>query len=390
MNKILGICILLSLAVSLHAQYAAFYPTEIYIGLAGLQNQVPGENADEFFPFSSLRLVLNEDLPGPKFMDTKFSFDGGMEKFHHIGRHRGYTPIYVNPKITAHFFPADVVTAGVEFNVNYETLFALDLSHTDSGASGGSLDPFYPDIQQNTNVVESLYDLRGRIIPFVYIAVTPDLLLYSALTTGRSSYSQPVDRGFGAYKNDYTIYKVEAKSIYLTPFNMRFFVSPYIYRNTYTELPARDADGLPDPKNPLLREDGAGAAFGVRSDSYRWGYVELQGEIESNRDRIFGANNYQKIFASIKAENQYFTDLFGYIAGVEYTDFSFDGIVTTTETDDGEDGILADETYRLDLMTIFNLNRVMSIRPQYDMIYKNVTDNETVKHRFWCHFHLLW
>lgn len=381
---------LLVACTSLLAAYAQFYPIEIFINPIGYQNQIPGAPIEDYTTFSALRVSLNKDLPSNKKVSNKIIFNGSGEWYHQAGKERDYFPFYLNTSIRSHLFLSDIITAGVDLNGNLESVFGIDKPLI--GKYDDPLDSLLTLFQSDSTTIlpiKMIYNRRGRLIPFFYIALTPDLLMYNGFTFGRSVYSEKYYRTIGMTKNDYDILKAETKLIYFSPIHIRFFIAPYVYKNRYHYTTARDASGYENPNNPLLREEGYGSSFGARYSTFRWGYIEFQVELEKNIDKIFGSNDYKKILLNLKLENQYFTDRFGYIISTDFTRHYFSNFVTSTDVND-EDGKLSDKVYRLDIMPIFNLSKNVSIRPQYDLTFKDNDGTTRTKNRFWLHLHLLW
>ncbi len=401
---------LLLISIVSFGQYAAFYPTEIFFTPVGIQNRIPADTSDSYSTFSALRISLNKDLPSSSFISNKFIFSGSVEKYHQVGLQRDYMPLYLNPVVRSHFFLSDIITLGVDFNGNFESIYGSDAPSKAIPYKDTLDDTFIGkeyllhkgEETAPNNPLKMLYNRRGRLIPFCYIALTPDLLMYSAFTFGRSNYSQEVLTATGLSKKDYLILKAESKFIYFTPFHIRLFFAPYTFKNNYLETPARSKDGFPNKNNPLLREEGFGASIGARYSTFRWGYVELQSEVERNEDKVFGANSYTKLLFNLKLENQYFTERFGYIIGTEWAKHYFNVYKIDNTPIQSEDEDLSNIVYKLDIMPIINMSRNLSIRPQYDMTYKyDITykyekdnkildESKQTKHRFWLHIHLLW
>ncbi len=197
MSTLLKKTLLLLLAVYTlsAAQYAAFYPMEIFFTPIGFQNRIVGDTDKESYTtFSALRVALNKDIPSPSFMSNKFIFNGSVEQYHKIGKQRNYFPLFLNPVLKSHFFISDVVTLGVEFNGGLESLYGLKEPVMETKQDVLINDLFENDTATALSYkpVTMIYDRRGRIIPFFYIALTPDLLIYNAFTYGRSSYSKAV------------------------------------------------------------------------------------------------------------------------------------------------------------------------------------------------------
>lgn len=397
--RMLILSMLLFIVSRTHAQYVPFYPLEIYFNPFGYTNSIPGTAATEYTSFSSVKLLLDKDLPSFQKMVNTISFFGTVERYHSITKARDYFPLSLNPKLKTFLFIHSLVTPGLELNGNYEFLPALD-------GNG--------DIFNHKNY-------RLRIRPFLYLFVTPNLFINNIVTIGFSRYSdksgiatgyknvpalnadgslqldshgnpvQTLQQKFTPIKKDYSIYKYEGEAIYITPFHVRFFVVPYVYFNLYDELPARSSDGAFNGDNPPLRERGIGSAFGLRYRTFRWGYAEGAIELERNIDEIFDYNSYVKLQGNVKWENQYFTDWFGFMLMADITrHFSTHTIQVFPEESEtyGELGALE---IRGDVMFIFNLNRNISIRPEYDLIYKELSNYQTFKKsRFWMHLHIFY
>lgn len=393
MKLIKAVQLLLISVLPLLAAYAQFYPIEIFVNPIGVQNLTPGADKSDYTTFTGLRVVLNKDLPSNKKISNKFVFNGSAEWFHQSGYERDYFPFYINPIIKSHLFLSDIITAGVEANGNLESLYGIDTPsesalQSDStvildSMSGSTAGTFLPPYKM-------LYNVRGRLIPFFYIALTPDLLLYNAYTFGRSYNTEETFSKLGMVKNDYNILKAETKFIYFSNFHVRFFIAPYVYKNNYLYRTARSSDGTENALNPLLREDGYGTSLGARYSTFKWGYIEFQTELEKNIDKIYGSNDYKKLYLNLKMENQYFTERFGYLFSVGFTRYYFSNYVTSTDPADSETGKLADKQFTLDVMPIINFSKNISLRPQYDLYYKEDENGSRTKNRFWLNLHFLW
>lgn len=392
MKKVAAVvCVILLWTLPLWAAYAQFYPIEIFINPVGVENQVPGSPSEDYSTFSALRISLNKDLPSNKKISNKFILSGSSQWYHQAGKERDFFPFYINPIVRSHFFLSDIVTAGIELNGHFESLYGIDLpdiaKYIDTVSVNGDL---FSSGSVAAPPLRMLYNRRGRAIPFFYIALTPDLLMYNAFTFGNSAFTKETFSKLGMIKNDYNILKAESKFIYFSPIHIRFFIAPYVYKNNYLYRTARSAEGLEDINNPLLREEGFGSSFGARYSTFRWGYIEFQTELEKNIDKIFGSNNYKKVLVSLKLENQYFTERFGYIISADFTRHFFTNYVTSSDPSDSDTGRKADKVARVDVMPIINFSRNVSLRPQYDMTYKKDEDGSKKKHRFWLHLHFLW
>ncbi|KMQ52747.1 hypothetical protein CHISP_0516 [Chitinispirillum alkaliphilum] len=381
------------------AQFVTFYPIEIYFNPVGYTNLIPGEQPDDYSTFSSVRLILDKDLPSFGNFANTISLFGSVERYHSITAANDFYPLSLNPVLKSFWFAHPLVTPGVEINTNYD---------------------FLPYFNSNGNI-ERASNFRVRARPFMYVFLTPNLFFNSKFTYGRSIYSKPnamnvgfsevpmtnpdgstVYDDFGSPKmtlypeiemirNDYSIYRYDLETVYLLPFFTQLFISPYVFYNTYDELPARSADGSFKTDNPPLRERGFGAAVGMRTHSFRWGYGDGVFEYEKNFDDVFGHNSYHKLRFSTRWENQYFTERFGYRLLFDYTRHlsSHEVIGFSPETNEPE--TLGATEIRGDMTMIFNLNRNVSIRPQYDFIYREFPQDRTMsKSRYWLNLHVIY
>ena len=350
------------------AQIVPNYPTEVFLGFVGYTNALPGCAPDVYTPFSSVKVVLQQDLPSTERLANIINFVGSYERYLNTTRAHDYHPLLLNPVLRSYFFTNDIFTVGLEINGTLESLPATD----EAGETFAN--PNY----------------RLRFIPFHYLVATPNLIVQELLTLGFSRNADKTWIGTGAARIDYNILKYEAKLTYLTTFHTRLFLASFVFSNQYTDLPARSADGTADMQNPKLRETGYGAATGLRYSTFRWGIVESVLEYEQNTDEVFGANTYSKFKFNAKWENQYFTERFGYTLIVDYIRHVSDKYATGFGEETQLYETLARQEYRGDIMLILNLNRNVSIRPEFDILYRDLPGDRTyLKYRYWLHLHVL-
>ncbi len=107
-------------------------------------------------------------------------------------------------------------------------------------------------------------------------------------------------------------------------------------------------------------------------------------------DKIFGANTYSKWKTSFRWENQYFTTLFGYNLKVDYTKYNYRQISFGIDQITQELKELAQSEYMADIMLILNWNRNISLRPEYDIIYQELSNKKIFnKSRYWLNLHII-
>ncbi len=367
-----ALLVFLIINVPCTAQIVPFYPVEIFFNPCGYTNRLPGCKPDLYSTFSSVKVVLNKDLPSPEKFANTVSFVGNLELYHDITKSRDYTPLSLNPAIRTHLFLSDIFTPGLELNGNLE---------------------FLPGTDGDTNTI-NIKNYRLRIRPFTYLAVAPNILLQQMATFGISKNSDSTQMIFGKDPKmvfrDYYVLKYDLTFIYFTPFHTRIFLAPYGFYNQFEDLPARSEDGTPDYNNPKLREAGFGCAIGFRYQTFTWGFTEGVFEVERNTDLIYDANSYTKLKFNTKWENQYFTERFGYLVMFDWIRHISKNFATGFPDETNLTGELGQLEIRGDVMIILNLNRNVSLRPEFDLIYKTMPGNiKFTKFRYWMHLHIL-
>lgn len=363
--------ITLFFSISCFAQILHYYPFVVFFNPCGYTNSLPGCNPDLYTTFSSVKLALNKELLFKERLSNSLSFVGNLELYHNITKARDYNPISLNPALRTHFFANDIFTPGLELTANIE---------------------FFPGIDLNGNTI-NYTNYRFRVRPFHYLIMTPNIILEQIATFGISKNSDGTRMQFGSNTElifrDYYIIKYEAKAIYLTPFRTRVFFIPYCFFNQFEDMPARSADGSPDINNPKLRETGFGCAFGLRYSTNIWGYTEGAFEFEKNIDEIFDANSYYKLKFNFISENQFLIGPFGYFIMFEWIKHISESFSTGFIKESNLVGELGQQEIRVDIMPIFNLNRNVSIRPEFDFIYRKLSGNRIFKKfRYQMHLHV--
>jgi hypothetical protein len=354
--------VLFSLFTCSHAQYVPFFPTEIYFSPLGFTNNLPGCDPKLNAGFSAIKLILDKDLPSTKKLANSFSFIGNFEHYLDYTKARGYFPLMLNPTLRSHFFCTEIFTVGFIASGDYE---------------------LYPDIDKSGNAIcYNHFELKMQ--PFFYVIPTPNTIVKVLISAkgGRNSSNAG---------QDYNLFRYEVTGIYLTTRNTRVFLVPYLYNDRYLNLPARSADGSLNAKNPNLREQGYGCALGLRHGSFKWGYSEGAFEYERNTDVIYDANSYQKFKGSVRFQNQYIAKKYGYALSFDYTRYlsknAIYGFQSATQLNErlGQIEIVGD------VMLIYNLNRNVSLRPEYTKLYKNVIKTYRYdKDRVALTLHVLW
>ncbi len=355
------------------SQIVPFYPIEIFFNPCGYTNQLPGCKPELYTTFSSLKVVLNKDLPSPERWSNTIAFVGNLELYHDITKSRDYTPFSLNPVLRTHFFANDIFTPSLELNGNFE---------------------FLPGTDQNGNTF-NIKNYRFRIRPFVYFIISPNLLFQQMATYGISKNSDRTRMKFGKDSfhmvwRDYYLLKYEATFIYFTKFHTRIFLAPFCFYNRFEDIPARSRDGTPNYLNPKLRENGFGCALGFRYQTFTWGFTEAVFEYEKNNDLIYDANSYTKLKFNTKWENQYFTERFGYLVMFDFIRHISKNFATGFPDETNLTGGLGQTEIRGDVMAIINLNRNVSVRPEFDLIYKKMPGGgKFQKYRYWLHLHIM-
>lgn len=366
--------LIIFIAIRCQGQIVPYYPIEVFFNPCGYTNTLPGCKPDLYSTFSSLKVVMTKDLPSLPRLANTIDFIGNVELYHNITKSRNYTPFSINPALKMHFFANDVFTPCLEINGSVEFLPGLDLNR---------------NIFRYTNY-------RLRIRPFHYFIATPNLILQQIFTYGISYNTDKTamlnkDGALERVSRDYYLFKYEATMIYLTPFQTRIFLAPYCFQNQYDDI-ALANDGKIDKNRPKLREVGFGCALGLRYKTFTWGYTEGVVEVERNMDVSDSTNTYTKVKFSAKWENQYFTERFGYLLGFDIMKHYFKQTnriynFQATTIDETERGRLE---MRVDIMPIININRNVSLRPEFDLYYKDIPGtNDMKKFRYWLHLHVM-
>lgn len=366
------------------AQIVPFYPVEIFFCPAGRTNMIPGNDITLYSTFSSLKVILNKDLPAmPKFSNT-IALVANLIKYHDLNFARDYHPFSLAPTLTTHFFATDIFTLGLDLLGNYEYL---------PGFKKKPVPP--PNADTAGTEVFNYMNTRFRIRPFHYAIISPNIILQQVFTYGRSYNNEKVlkngKKGPVYVKNDYSIIRYDLKAIYLTKFNTRMFLIPYYFKTQYFDI-AVDENGVIDTTLAKLRETGFGFTFGMRYMTFTWGYAEGAFEIERNFDLAYGGNDYLKLKVNAKWENQYFTERFGYLLMFDFIRHIAQNPISDFKTNtDKLDNNLGQYEIRGDIMPIFNLNRNISIRPEFDLVYRNYRGDRknSIKYRYWLHLHIL-
>ncbi len=355
-----------------YSQIVPFYPIEIFFNPCGYTNSIPGCKPDLYTTFSSLKVVLNKDLPSTPKLTNTLSFVGNIELYHSITKSRAYHPFSLNPAIRTHFFMNDVFTPSLEVNGNVE---------------------FLPGVDLNGNLFRYT-NYRIRVRPFFYLIISPNVIFEQIFTYGKSYNTEKTAMATlngppELVSRDYYIMRYEATGVYFSKFHTRFFLSPYVFKNQYYDL-ATAGNGKIDKSSPKLNEMGFGGAFGMRYSTFTMGYAEGVFEIERNLDVSSDANTYTKYKFTTKWENQYFTERFGYAVMFDVIRHDFVHAVYNFQAKTDDEKELGRLEIRFDVMPIINLNRNVSVRPEFDLFYKDVPGpNDTRKYRYWLHLHVL-
>ncbi len=357
---------------NVQSQVVPFYPIELFFCPVGYTNNIPGNPIGNYNTFSSFKMVLNKDLPAPERFSNTISIVSNIIKYHDVTKAVDYHPFALSPILTTHFFATDIFTLGMDVVGDVEFLPGTN--------SGGS--------------TFSYQNYRFRLRPFHYLIVTPSLIAQQVFTYGRSFNSDESarlnsDDQLELISNDYTIMKYQLKSIYFTKFHTRIFLIPYFFITQYHDIAINKQKKI-DRSLQKLREEGYGLTFGMRYMTFTWGFAEGSFEVERNVDKATGGNTYTKIKLNAKWENQYFTERFGYLFSFDFIrHISDDNLLDLKNQFDG-DPQLGRIELRGDIMPIFNVNRNVSIRPEFDIIYRDFTDRPSVtKYRYWLHLHVL-
>ncbi|MBN2038134.1 MAG: hypothetical protein JW768_15440 [Chitinispirillaceae bacterium] len=342
------------------AQYVPFYPIEVYYGFVGSTNSVPGCDPKLHATFSAVKVDMVKDLPSTKHLTNTFVFTGSIEHYHSHTGARTYFPFMVSPLLRSHFFATDIFTLGTEIN--------------------GTLE-FFPHIESTGNA-RRYNNYKARVRPFWYLIATPNAIVKMMATLGACRNSDKVGK-------DYDIFKYELRTIFLMKHNTRLFAVPYLFNDAYHNLPARSGDGALNPGNPNLKEQGYGLTLGARHGSFRFGYSEAAFEYEKNVDMIYGANSYHKVKFISRWENHYFTERFGFLLMGDAARYISKEAVYGFPDPSRPAERLGQVEIMADIMLIFNINRNVSLRPEYTKIYKHITGgNEYDKDRYALNVHV--
>lgn len=380
------------------AQIVPFYPIEIFFCPLGYTNNLPGCDPKLYTTLSSLKIVLNKDLPSTEKFSNTVSLVSNIIKYHYHTKSRNYHPFSLNPTITSHFFASDIFTLGLDLVGNLEFI------------PGSKIDPKTVE-NLNTSLVnnpelsseflQSRYfetfnyqNYRFRIRPFHYVILTPNVILQQIFTYGKSYNTEKTAKlnsvmKFDMISNDYQILRYDVKAIYLTKFHTRIFLVPYYFKTQFNEIAINEKKQI-DKTLPKLKEEGFGCAFGMRYMTFTWGFAEGSFEYERNFDLTYGGNSYTKLKFNAKWENQYFTERFGYLLMFDFIRHISEGAISDFTVNTELDTELGQYEIRTDIMPIFNINRNVSIRPEFDFIYRNFSDKpNSTKYRYWLHLHVL-
>lgn len=366
-RAVLCIALLLGLLPA-SAQIVPYYPPEVWFGVIGYTNNLPGESPDTYTPFSSVRFSYHRQfLSYGKFTNTLLTY-GSYERYLNATRSRNYHPLSLNPILTTYYAANDILTLGVELDGQ---LRSIPGAHDDGE-------------------VFAVYDRHIRATPFHCLVAHPNVIVGERLTYVRCSVTDRTWYYVGEFLTDFDMLRYEAPVTVLTPLHLRLLLRPYLYDIRYREIPARGPDGDIAEGNPLLHENGIGMALGLKYYHYRLGTPELAVELERNNDRVYGCNDYTKFRVRAAWENQYFTSLFGYKLAYQYTRIDAATSVVGFDDTDNSLGELWQNEHLLDLILILNINRNVSVRPEYDMRYQLLPKRDPhVKHRFWLNIHII-
>ncbi|MBN1984495.1 MAG: hypothetical protein JW795_23415 [Chitinivibrionales bacterium] len=352
-------------------QIVPFFPTEVFFTPIGFTNAIVGTDPKLYTPFSHLKVGLTKDVVTTEKYAFTVDAAASCAVYHHITKARDYIPLFGSGILRSHYFFNDIFTLGLELTAMGESLPGAD----------------------SLGMVFHYNHYTLKVQPFFYLAVTPNLILQQLI-----SITSSVNKGFEdrspQQANDYTLQKFELIVLYFTPYNTRFFGSPYLFSDRYLKLSAPAANGKQALDNPPLRETGFGIATGARYEKSDWGYAEAACEYERNIDRIFGGNDYQKLKVSAGRENQFYRQWFGFMLMGDVAYYLFPNIKAPLNPKNidqtNPSGEVNQWEARLDVMPIYNINRNVSIRPEFDMIYRKKNSADAFrKYRFWLHLHIL-
>lgn len=390
--------LIVALTTKISAQIVPYYPVEIFFCPAGYTNNIPGCDPDLYTTFSSLKVVLNKDLPSPEKFSNTIALVANIIKYHNMTESKNYHPLSLNPVLTTHFFATETFTLGLDIIGNMEFFpgTEIDPEIVNSVEYNVQQNPeLASEFKINDHITTFNYqNYRFRIRPFHYVILTPNIIMQNAFTVGRSYNSDKVARMNSSNKyervsNDYWILRYELSTIYLTKFHTRIFLVPYYYKTQYYDMAINEKRQL-DKNLPKLREDGFGCTIGLRYMAFQWGFVEGAFEYERNIDMTNGGNSYTKLKFNAKWENQYFTERFGYLLIFDYIKYLSEGDIIDFKDNTDPELKFGQREIRADVMPIVNLNRNISVRPEFDIVYREYTDGQnTMKYRYWLHLHII-
>ncbi len=355
-----------------HAQIVSYYPPEVRFGLVGATNNLPGCSPDLYSPFSSARLVYHTPfLQFPRVTNT-FYFQGTYQRYLSDLGSGNYNPFTFQPKLNTYFFVNDIFTAGLDMRGKIFSIPGM----------------------KNDNTVFNIIRTNVYGGPFHYLFVTPDLIFREQLSFGISDNTDKTAFQSGMYYNDYSMLRYDGKLILLTPFHTRVLTNVYLFSNSFDDLPAATLEGDFKKNNPTLCERGYGIAAGAKYYHYRWGQPEFSIEYVRNFDRSFGSsvqgwNDYDKISVRFAWENQYFIRWFGYLFQTSFSQINADNDAMGM-TRENLFGKLWRYEAAGDIIAIFNINRNVSFRPEYDVLYqKRAQSDPVIQNRFWLNINVI-
>ena len=353
-----------------YSQIVPFYPIEIYFTPVGLTSSAPTMTTARYIPFSYAKCFLTRDLFNTPLWSQTIDINANFGMYQTITDSRDYFPFFTKASLQTNFFINEIFTMGIEEICSVENL---------PGISKYMYLFSYKNVLLNTR-------------PFLYLMVTPNIILQHR---GTFIVSKNYQYRSVALKqpNDYMLNKIEVIAIYLTTFNTRIFVSPYLFTNRYLFLSAPNQNGSKSELNPMLQEQGFGICSGIKYEKVEWGFLECSVEYEKNQDIIFGGNTYQKYKIGAAWENQFYRERFGYFFAADFTYYRFYNpfsAIDPKKTNQSEPNFdLNQLEYKFDTMLMYNINRNISLRPEYDFfIRKKKGDKQTLKNRFWFHLHI--
>ncbi len=232
------------------SQVVPNFPPEVTLGFFGYTNCIPGCDPNNFSMFSFSKISIQQDLPSTERLANVFNFLGTYERYLDAMLSRDYHPLYLNPILRSYFFANDIFTLGMEINGIVQSV---------------------PGTNEKGKI-SAIYNKKVRFIPYHYLVVHPKLIVQERLGYGVSRNSGKSSYQGNMLSSDYDIMRYEMRLIYLAPYNIKVFMSPFGFSNKYYEIPAASRDGSFNKNNPTLREKGGGLAAGLRYSSFRWGY----------------------------------------------------------------------------------------------------------------------